>query len=122
MELNERVNPMKVTDNETGKTYILDFNRETVEFVENRGFSWDILGDRPATLLPLIWFAAFRRYNPRISKEKTDKLLENMGGLKPKQIKRLKDLYDQCLAPLIASDDEDNEADQGNAKVTVELD
>ncbi len=120
MELTEKVNPIKVKDLETNHTYILDFNRETVEFAEARGFSWDAVGDRPATLIPLIWWVAFRRYDPRISRDKTDKLLEAKGGIKPKEVKRLKDLYDQCLAPLIADDDAEDDAK--NAKVTVELD
>ena len=120
MKLTEKVNPIKVKDLETNHTYVLDFNRETVEFAEARGFTWDEVGDKPATLIPMIWFVAFRRHEPRISKAKTDKLLEDKGGLKPKELKRLRELYDQCLAPLIA-DDEDEE-DAKNAKVTVELD
>jgi len=120
MELTEKVNPIKVKDLETNHTYVLDFNRETVEFAEARGFTWDEVGDKPATLIPLIWFVAFRRYDSRISKAKTDKLLEDKGGLKPKELKRLRELYDQCLAPLIA--DDDAEEDAKNAKVTVELD
>ena len=120
MELAEKFNPMKVVDHESNRTYILDFSRETVEFAEARGFTWELLGERPATLLPLIWYVAFRMHDPRISKEKTDKLLKEKGGLKPKELKRLHDLYDQCLAPLIANDDD--EEDAKNAKVTVELD
>lgn len=120
MKLTEKVNPIKVKDLETNHTYVLDFNRESIEFAEARGFVWDDLGERIATLLPLIWYVAFRRYDPRISKAKTDKLLEDKGGLKPKELKRLRELWDQCLAPLIADDDE--EEDVKNAKVTVELD
>lgn len=120
MELKEKVNPIKITDDETGKVYILDFNRETVKFAEDRGFTWDDVGDRTATLVPLLWYTAFRRYDPRIGLDKTSKMLEDLGGMKPKWIKRLHELWDQALAPLIGEDDDDESVK--NAKMTVELD
>lgn len=120
MELTERVNPIRVTDVETGREYILDFTRETVKIAEGRGFSWDELGDKIATLLPVIWHTAFLRYEPRISVIKTDKILEDMGGIQPKQIQRLRQLYDQAMSSLVAEDTEDGNTK--NAKVTVTLD
>lgn len=122
MELTERVNPIKLTDKETNHTYILDFNRDTVRFAEERGFDWDEVGNKPATLIPLIWYTAFRRYDPRISLDKTTKLLEDLGGMKPSWIVRLRELYNQALTSLIAQDTADGEEEVKNAKVTVELD
>lgn len=122
MELTERVNPIKVIDTETNHTYILDFNRDTVRFAEERGFDWDEVGNKPATLIPLIWYTAFRRYDPRISLDKTTKLLEDLGGMKPSWIVRLRELYNQALTSLIAQDAADGEEEVKNAKVTVELD
>lgn len=122
MELTERVNPIKVIDTETNHTYILDFNRDTVRFAEERGFDWDEVGNKPATLIPLIWYTAFRRYDPRISLDKTTRLLEDLGGMKPSWIVRLRELYNQALTSLIAQDTADGEEEVKNAKVTVELD
>ena len=34
----ERVNPIRITDTETGETYVLEFSRESVKFAEQRGF------------------------------------------------------------------------------------
>ena len=34
----ERINPIRITDNDTGKVYELDFNRESVDFVERQGY------------------------------------------------------------------------------------
>lgn len=120
MELTERVKPIRLTEKETGREYILDFTRETVRFAEDRGFDWDELGNKPATLIPLIWYTAFRRYEPRMAFNKAEKLLEDAGGLSPKMIARLKELYDQALASLVADDTEDEEKAK-NAKVTVTL-
>ena len=122
MELTERVKPMRVTDNETGREYILDFTRETVRFAEERGFVWDEIGSKPGTLIPLIWYTAFRRYEPRMAFNKAEKLLEDAGGVSPKMIARLKELYDQALSSLVAEDREGDEEQGKNAKVTVTLD
>lgn len=122
MELTERKNPIRVTDVETGREYILDFTRETVAIAERRGFKWSDITDEEkiATTLPVIWNTAFLRYEPRMTQSKTDKILEMMGGIQPKQITRLKELYDQAVSSLVAEDTEDGSTK--NSKVTVTLD
>lgn len=119
LKTDEIKDPIEITDNATGHIYVLDFNRDTVRFAEDRGFSWEALGDRPATMIPLLWYAAFRRYDPRISQQKTDAILDKLGGIKPKWVTRLHELYDQALASLIAVDEE--EEDGKNAEMTVNL-
>jgi len=122
MKLEERVNPIVITDTETNRKYTLDFNRETVRFAEERGFSWDEVGDKPATMVPLIWYTAFRRYDSRISLDKTTKLLEDLGGMKPSWVVRLRELYNQALTSLIAQDTAEGEEEEAkNARLTVEL-
>lgn len=113
--------PIEITDNITGHVYVLDFNRDTVRFAEDRGFTWTAFGDRPATMIPIIWYAAFRRYEPRISQQKTDAILEKVGGIKPEWVTRLHELYDQALAPLISVDEAADEEDAKNAEMTVSL-
>lgn len=120
MELKDKVNPIKIVDNDTGREYILDFTRETIKMAEARGFSWDELPTKIATLLPVIWHTAFLRYEPRMSVIKTDNILKDMGGLQPKQVQRLRLLYDQAMSSLVAEDTEDGCTK--NAKVTVILD
>lgn len=122
MEVTERVKPMRVTDVETGREYILDFTRETVAIAESRGFKWSDMTDdeKIAIPLPIIWHTAFLRYEPRIGMAKTNKLLEDAGGIQPKQIARLKALYEQALSSLVADDTEDGNTKNG--KVTVTLD
>ena len=72
-------------------------------------------------MIPLIWNAAFRRYDKKLSMEKTTKILETLGGMRPEWLARLKQLYDQSLASLIADPDETEEEGK-NAKMTVSLD
>ena len=123
MTITERVNPIKITDKETNHIYVLDFSRDTVNFAEENGFDWDQIGTKPATMIPLLWYCAFRRYDRRISFDKTTQLLEDLGGMRMEWIKRLHELYDQSMASLIADPDKvDSEDNAKNAMLTVTLD
>lgn len=115
----ERVKPIRVTDEETGREYILDFSRETIKMAEARGFTWDLATDMPFTYLPIIWHYAFVRYEPRISPKKTQELFDIAGGIQPKQLARLKELYEQCGESLVAEETEDGNTK--NSKISVVL-
>ena len=117
--MEERINPIKITDKETNETYELDFNRESVKFMASQGFVMDNIVDLIAVKGEELWYYAFRAHHRRLSKSQTDKLYEKMGGLTPQIIKRLMELYQQALlSNSIVQDEEDLEA---NPHVTVEL-
>ena len=115
--MDERINPIRITDKDTGENYELDFNRESVRFMASQGFVMDEnFVDLIATKGEELWFYAFRANHRRMSRNQTDKLYEKMGGLSPKIIKRL---YQQALmSNNIVQDDDDLEA---NPHVAVEL-
>lgn len=117
----ERINPIKITDKETNRVYILDFNRDTIQFAEAQGFTWEAMRTMPATMIPLLWYCAFRRYDRKMTKEKAQAILDTLGGMRPEWIDRLSQLYMQGMESLVADTDE-NEEDAKNAKMTVELD
>lgn len=112
-----RVNPMRLTDTETGETYTLEFSRESVRFAEQRGFKISELTDFPQLNIPAFFFYAFRKNHREVARDKTDKLLEAMGGLTPAELARLVELYNQPNEALIITD----EGGRKNARVTVEL-
>ena len=113
----EFVKAVTITDTKTGEQFILDFNREAVAFAENRGFKVEDLGNYPATKVPEFFFYAFRAHHKNVARNKTDALLEAMGGMTTALIERLMALYAQAgYINIIA--DEDSEK---NATVTVEL-
>ena len=117
--MEERVNPIRVTDEDTKETYTLDFNRESVVFMAQRNFTMDDLSDTIAVKGEELWYYAFRYHHKKMSRNQTDKLYEKMGGLAPKLIKRLIELYYQALnSNKIVQDDDELEA---NPHVTVEL-
>lgn len=118
MDNQERVNPLRITDNETGKTYELDFTRETVKFAENRGFRADEITAYPVSRIPDLFYYSFRKNHKNVARSQTDALLEGMGGLTNAILERLSLLYNQAaLSNLIATDEDAAK----NARVTVEL-
>ena len=118
--MEDKVMPIRITDNDTKETYELDFNRESVKFMADRGFVLDQnFGDLIATKGEELWFSAFRANHRRLGGHQTDKLYEKMGGLTPKVIERLIELYYQALSSNNIMQDDEDLAE--NPHVTVEL-
>ena len=118
--MDERILPIRFTDKDTGEVYTLDFNRESVKFMADNKF---VVGDNFVDLIASqgeeLWYYSFRANHRRLSRNQTDKLYEKMGGLSPKVIKRLMELYQQALmSNSIVQDDDDLDA---NPHVAVEL-
>lgn len=113
----KRVNPLQLTDTETNEVYVLEFSRESVRFAEQRGFKITELTDFPQLNIPAFFFYAFRKNHREVAREKTDKLLDALGGLLPAELSRLAELYNQTTEALIITD----EGGRKNARVTVEM-
>ena len=117
--MDERIEPIRITDKDTGETYVLDFSRESVRFVEAQNFKIDETFDFPNTNIPKLFYYAFRMHHKKMAKNQTDALLDKMGGLTGKIAERLVLLYQQATTSNnILQDDEDLEK---NSHVTVEL-
>lgn len=114
-----RIEPIKITDNDTGNTYELDFSRESVRFIESQGFKVEDTFELPNVNVPKLFYYAFRKNHRKMAKTQTDAILEKMGGLTEKIAERLVLLYTQATrANNIIQDEEDLEK---NSRVTVEL-
>lgn len=116
----ERVKPIRVTDVETGREYILDFSRETIKNAEAHGFSWPKAQEYPFTYLPMIWYAAFLMHEPRMNPALAQRFFDDANGIQEAQLTRLRELYEQCGDTLIADATEDGNTK--NSKVAVILD
>ena len=118
--MDERIEPIRITDNDTGKVYVLDFNRESVRFVEQQGFKIDETFDYPNVNIPKLFYFAFRaNHKNTVSLNQAQALLDKLGGLTEDIAIRLIDLYRQATAANnIIQDKEDLEK---NSRVTVEL-
>lgn len=103
----EKIKPITITDTESGETYVLEFSRESVRFAENRRFNISELTTFPHTNIPALFFYAFRKNHPRITRDKTDKMLEALGGLTGDALERLVMLYNEPAEALIALEGEE---------------
>ena len=117
-ELRERVNPIRVTDNETGEVYTLDFNRDAIITMERDEFDVDDVVKYPKTNFPKFFYYATRMYHKRLSRGQTDKLYEAIGGMTEEFLQRLHLLYNQAVMAGTFQDKEDLEK---NTRVTVEF-
>lgn len=119
--MSKKVNPIILTDEETGRKYTLEFNREAVRFAESKGFSFEALEKQPMTMIPMLFWCAFRMHHRTLSKEQTDKILfDVLGGMPAGMLTRLGELYSAPFEALIAEDDE-GEGRKENPRMTVEI-
>lgn len=118
MSKNDRIHPIKLTDNDTNETYELDFSRDSIRFAEQRGFKVDEVTDYPVTKFPEIFYFAFRMHHKNLSRTQTDALYEKLGGYTPKFLERLIMLYNQAALANNIVEDEDAAK---NAHMTVEM-
>lgn len=117
--MDERINPIKITDSKTGEVYELDFSRESVFFMDQRGFAVDeSIFKFPATNIPKLFYYAFRKNHRKMSQAQTDAILKELGGLTDEMIERLVQLYIQAAASNNIQDREDLEK---NPRMTVEM-
>lgn len=119
MESSERVNPIRITNNKTDEVYELDFNRETLFTMDRDGFKIDEVTDFPTTMIPKLFYYAFRKNHRKMTRAQTDKILrDDLHGITPKILERLMLLYNQAAMSNNIQDDEDLEK---NSEVTVEF-
>ena len=111
---NEIIKSIFLTDKEEGETYELNFSRDSVRFAEQRGFILEDVLKFKATLVPELWFYAFRMHHKNKARNQTDALLDKIGGM----LERLMLLYQQAqLSNAVQSDEELAK----NETVTVEM-
>ena len=117
-ENNEKLEPIYIDDNETGETYTLEFDRESVKFAESRGISIQMVTDFPMTYLPELFWCAFRMHHKsRISRERADRILfEDLGGLEDGAVERLGRLFAKPYDDLVLTEEK-----RKNAKMTMRL-
>ena len=117
--MDERINPIKLTNNKTGEVFELDFNRETLFVMDRDGFKIEEVADFPTTNIPKLFFYSFRKNHRKMTKAQTDHILQDvLHGITPKMLERLVLLYNQAATANNVQEDEDLEK---NSDVTVEF-
>ena len=117
--MDRSVNPIIITDKDSGEVYELDFSKESVAFVERQGYKLDETFEYPNVNIPKLFFYAFRKNHRKMSKQQTDALLDRMGGITEKIGIRLVELYNQAtMSNNVIQDEEDLDK---NPHIAVEL-
>lgn len=81
-EKEKKVNPIVIDDPDKGKKYTLTFTREVIKEMEEDGFVLNDIDKFPATMIPSMFYWAFMaNHMNEVTREDTDKLLEEIGGV-----------------------------------------
>lgn len=101
----EKINAIELESD--GKRYVLDFDRASCEWAERHGFSVDGLSEgRIITGLGDLFYYAFRKNHPNVTRQQTDKILfDEMGGMPEGMAERLGELYAQPYNALIQTEE-----------------
>lgn len=94
-----------------GKDYTLEFNRNGVMALERQGFTFDELGTKPLTMIPLLVAGAFKMHHSYLDRKKVDAIYAAVAD-KSRFIQCLAEMYSEPVMTLI----EDQEASGGNAE------
>lgn len=114
--MSEKVKPIIIRDNENGKEYTLEFNRDSIKFAEGRGFKLEDVDAYPMTKIPEFFWYAFRMHHPSFSLNQAEKMLDSIGGMSEALGRRLGELWAVPFETLNA-----NTGETKNSMVTVEL-
>ena len=111
------VNPIIITNEETNEEFTLEFNRDSVKYAEEHGFTREDVGTKLMTRVPQLFYFAFRMHHPRMTQAQTDKILfDDLGGMSETLANRLIDLFQAPYETLLCEEDTPK-----NPKVSVKL-
>lgn len=97
----------KITLKHDDKEYILEYSRQSVKTMESQGFNIDLVGEKPATMIPLLFEGAFIKNCRGIKRKEMDEIYK---GIKDKNtfIQGLAELYAETLSELLEDNPEGN--------------
>ena len=106
----------KITVTYKNKDYDLEFSRATAKAIEDQGFILDQIGEKPATMIPLLVYGAFMKNNRGIKRGLVDEIYENLVkkvGNENEEgfIQVLGEMYAETVSTLT----DDSNIDEGNA-------
>lgn len=98
------------------KQYTLEYTLKTAALAERDGLMIDLLGDKPATMIPLLFHWSFYRHHKGITKDMTNKIYKQIRD-KNGIVRALSDMYADAVNALIDVDEDEEES--GNANWTL---
>ena len=111
----KEIKPIYLTG-DRGEAYVLEFDRATVKYAEQRGFNTDAETIRITDAEELFHYA-FRKHHPKLTKADTDKILyEKLHGFPKGMFDRLVALFALPYNALVQT-----EEDEKNATMTAQF-
>lgn len=114
-----KVEPIRLVNKDSGKEYVLEFNRATVKRAEKGGFTLtDISSGKVLSGYSELFYYAFLMHHPYMKQADTDRILfEELGGLSDALQTRLVELFAEPYNALVEAKD----GDEKNVKWSVSL-
>ena len=101
----------QIVFNYEGKDYTLEYNRDAIKYMENRGFSLEKFTDAPITMLDIAFEALFLKNHRNISSAKVQEILKEFND-KRGLISAINDMLGDSYTELLG-DPEDKEEGEG---------
>ena len=106
----------QITVTYKGNEYELGFTRYTAKAIEDQGFVAEQVGDKPATMIPLLVYGAFMQFNRGIKRALVDEIYDNIIGKVGKDgedgfVQVLLEMYSETVTSLM----DDTAVEEGNA-------
>lgn len=95
----------KISFEYEGKTYTLEYTRNSVRQMERRGFVPEDITSKPMTVLPDLFAGAFLANHNQLKREKIDKIYELLSD-KQKLIAALTEMYNDTIETLLEEPEE----------------
>lgn len=90
-----------------GRTYTLEYTRETARTMERQGFSLDEMAHRPVTMMPMLFRGAFLANHGGIKESRVTEIYDRLGN-RAALNQRLSEMYADTVLSLMG-DVEDTE-------------
>ena len=97
----------KISLSYEGKDYTLEYTRQSVKTMENRGFVAGKILDAPMTVLPDLFYGAFLANHKYIDRKVVDEIFDRMLDKKA-LVETLTQMYNEPLEALMSDGDEGN--------------
>lgn len=73
---------LKIEFNYEGEDYVLEYSRDAIKYMEQKGFSLEKFSDAPATMMDIAFEALFFKNHKKISMGKIKEIYGKMGNKK----------------------------------------
>lgn len=83
------------------RNYTLEFTRNSVKALEERGFVISDIGDKPMTTLPALFAGAFRAHHPWVKQEVVEAIFDRITN-REQLFRKLAEMYNETVETLMA--------------------